>query len=101
MSETQSVTSIGQSPESERKTRMIKYLIAMIIRMVCLVLALVVQGWLAWVFAAGAVLLPYFAVVLANAVVTDDKPKLATAVAPKLVISADQFAAAPKPEENH
>ena len=100
MSETQSVTSIGQSPEAERKTRMIKYLIAMIIRMVCLVLALVVQGWLAWVFAAGAVLLPYFAVVLANAVVTDDKPKLATAVAPKLVISADQFVAAPKPEEN-
>lgn len=98
MSEAQSVTSIGQSPEAERKSRMVKYLVAMIVRMICLVLALVVQGWLAWVFAAGAVLLPYFAVVLANAVVTNDTPKPATAVAPKLVITADQFTSASKSE---
>lgn len=45
---------------------MIKYLVTMGIRIVCLVLMLFVQGWWLAVCAAGAILLPYFAVVLAN-----------------------------------
>lgn len=45
---------------------MIKYSIAMGIRMVCIVLMLFVQGWWLLVCAAGAILLPYFAVVVAN-----------------------------------
>ena len=62
----QSVTSIPQSPEDERRSRMIKYLITMSIRIVCLVLMLFVQGWWLVVCAAGAILLPYFAVVLGS-----------------------------------
>jgi hypothetical protein len=71
---------------------MIKYTIAMTIRVACLILAMVIQGWLMWVFFAGAIFLPYFAVVLANAhgdgEQTAPAPK---AVAPTLAISADQF----------
>ncbi len=39
----------------------------MSIRAVCIVLAFVVPGPLRWVFIAGAVVLPYVAVVIANA----------------------------------
>lgn len=45
---------------------MLKYVIAMGIRMVCIVLMLFVQGWWLILCAAGAILLPYYAVVLAN-----------------------------------
>jgi len=92
LQEAQSVTSLGISPEDERKSRMIKYSIAMSVRVVCILLAMVVQGWLMWVLFAGAILLPYFAVVVANAqgapANTDAVPK---AVAPTLSISADAF----------
>jgi hypothetical protein len=37
------------------------------IRVVCIVLAMFVEGWLMWLAFAGAIFLPYFAVVLANA----------------------------------
>ncbi len=45
---------------------MLKYSIAMGIRLVCLILMLFAQGWWLFVFAAGAIALPYVAVVLAN-----------------------------------
>jgi len=62
----QSITSLPPSPEEERRSRMIKYTVAMGIRMVCIVLLLFVQGWWLLVFALGAIVLPYFAVVFAN-----------------------------------
>ncbi|MGN6333729.1 MAG: DUF3099 domain-containing protein [Motilibacteraceae bacterium] len=43
-----------------------RYLISMAVRTVCVVGAVLVGGWLRWAFLAGAVLLPYVAVVLAN-----------------------------------
>jgi hypothetical protein len=46
---------------------MLKYTLAMGIRVVCIVLAMFVDGWLMWLAFAGAIFLPYFAVVLANA----------------------------------
>jgi hypothetical protein len=46
---------------------MLKYTVAMGIRVVCIVLAMFVDGWLMWLAFAGAIFLPYFAVVLANA----------------------------------
>ncbi len=46
--------------------RMAKYLVSMLVRTMCVVLVLVVDGWLRWVFAAGAVCLPYVAVIVAN-----------------------------------
>lgn len=45
---------------------MTKYTIAMSVRVVCLVLMLFVHGWWQAVFVAGAIILPYVAVVLAN-----------------------------------
>jgi hypothetical protein len=97
MAKPQSLTSIEQSPEAERKTRMIKYTIAMSIRVVCIVLAMFVQGWLMWVCFAGAILLPYFAVVIANAVGPGSgSSSLPKAMAPTLVITADSFTKAAK-----
>jgi hypothetical protein len=66
----QSITTVGQSPELERKSRMVKYLIAMTIRVICIVSAIFVEGWLMWLCFAGAIFLPYFAVVIANAQVS-------------------------------
>lgn len=54
------------SPEEERSQRFKQYTIAMIIRSVCVLLAVVLTGPLQWLAIAGAVLLPYFAVVNAN-----------------------------------
>jgi Protein of unknown function (DUF3099) len=45
---------------------MIKYSLAMGIRMVCILSLLFVQGWWLVIMAAGAIVLPYIAVVLAN-----------------------------------
>jgi bacteriorhodopsin len=102
MSKTQSVTSIGQSPEDERRSRMTKYLISQIVRVVCIILAVVVQGWLMWVFFAGAIFLPYFAVVLANAQGQGSQTKALTkAVAPTLKIGADAFTFKDEPAESN
>jgi hypothetical protein len=53
-----------------------------------------------WIFFAGAIFLPYFAVVLANAQgVGQVKSKPTAVVAPTLRISADAFVSTTKPEE--
>jgi Protein of unknown function (DUF3099) len=62
----QPITTLPPSPEAERRARMIKYTIAMSIRVACIFAMLFAQGWWLVVFAAGAVFLPYVAVVLAN-----------------------------------
>jgi Protein of unknown function (DUF3099) len=62
----QSITTLPPSPEAERRSRMIKYTIAMSIRVLCIFAMLFAQGWWLVIFAAGAVFLPYIAVVLAN-----------------------------------
>lgn len=63
-----SATSIPQSPQDEESSRVRHYLLTMGIRVACLVLMVFVQpyGWYTWVFGAGAIVLPYIAVVLAN-----------------------------------
>lgn len=45
-----------------------KYFTMMSIRVVCFVLMVVIQpyGWYTWLFAVGAIILPYIAVVVAN-----------------------------------
>jgi predicted tellurium resistance membrane protein TerC len=48
------------------RQRMIKYALAMGIRMVCLILIFVVDGWFKIIAVAGAVFLPWIAVVIAN-----------------------------------
>ena len=63
------ITTLPRSPEDDRHARMVRYSITMGIRLVCIALCLVVQGWWLLLCAAGAIFLPYIAVVFANVVV--------------------------------
>ena len=92
MAKAQSVTSVEISPEQERKTRMVRYTWAMSIRVVCLVAGMFLQGWPMWIAFAGAIFLPYFAVVLANNVGSSKPaPKATAVVAAPLRVSAEDF----------
>ncbi|WP_309066472.1 DUF3099 domain-containing protein [Microbacterium sp.] len=67
--DTPAVTSLPQAPHDEASHRVRRYALTMGIRMVCFLLMAFVQpyGWYTWVFAIGAAVLPYIAVVFANA----------------------------------
>lgn len=62
-----SITSAPESHSSELGTREKRYAISMGIRTLCFIGAVIVTGPLRWVLIAGAVILPYTAVILANA----------------------------------
>jgi predicted tellurium resistance membrane protein TerC len=85
-----SITSLPPSPDEERRSRMRKYTIAMSVRMVCILLIFVVQGWWVWVFAFGAIVLPYIAVVLAN--VGDNRAGTIEAVGASFPLELEQGA---------
>jgi hypothetical protein len=68
----QSATSLPPSPDEERRGRVIKYILAMSLRFVCFFVALAMSfppTWWTLIPIAGAIILPYVAVVLANTVV--------------------------------
>ena len=65
--EVHTITTAQASRDVDLSRRMRKYLISMSVRTVCFILAVVFDGPLRWVFAAAAILLPYVAVVIANA----------------------------------
>jgi hypothetical protein len=66
-SDVHSISDARESHSDEMRTRMIRYTVSMSIRLVCFILVFVVPyGWMSWVMIAGAVFLPYFAVVVAN-----------------------------------
>ena len=67
-SPTQSATSLPRAPRDDAHSRMTKYFTMMAIRVACFVLMVVVQpySWYTWLFAVGAIFLPYVAVVVAN-----------------------------------
>lgn len=70
----QTITSLPLSPDEERRARVLRYSVAMGVRIVCVVLAIVTHGWLQLVAIIGAVVLPYFAVVVANVAVRKAAP---------------------------
>ena len=79
----QSVTSVPESLADEQAARIKRYLLTMGVRTVCFILAVVTgtQGapWWVWLFfVILAVVLPYIAVVMANAV----RPRPAGSAAP-------------------
>jgi hypothetical protein len=88
MSGIQSVTTLTNSPEAERNSRMIKYSIAMGIRLACIGACFLVSGWWLLIPALGAVLLPYFAVIVANSVTSG--PKKAAPLRPGTVSVSSQ-----------
>lgn len=65
--EVHSVTSAQTPLSQEQRARTRRYLLSMTIRTVCFLGAVAAQGWLRWALLAGAVVLPYVAVVMANA----------------------------------
>lgn len=78
----QSVTSAPEARTEDQARRLKQYLITMAIRTVCFILLVVVDAWYRWIFAAGAVFLPFVAVVAANAVM----PRVSGRVRPVLPV---------------
>lgn len=61
-----SITTLAAAPQDDRSRRMRNYTIMMVMRLLCFFLCLFVTGWLFWLCVAGAVFLPYIAVMIAN-----------------------------------
>ena len=62
------ITTAATSRNDDISARQRRYVLSMALRTACFVGAVLVgPGWLRWVLVAGAVLLPYVAVVMANA----------------------------------
>lgn len=82
-SKAQSATSLPEAPRDDEHRRSSRYLVMMGIRIACFILMVVITpyGWYTWVFAAGAIVIPYIAVVLAN--VGSDVSRTAAAVNPE------------------
>ena len=90
----QSATSLPRAPRDDEGSRVAKYLITMGIRIGCFAaMALVTPyGWYTWVFAAGAVFLPYIAVVIAN---VGEDTRGPAVVSPERMLEAPSTPAAP------
>jgi hypothetical protein len=61
------ITSAHTSHSERVRGRQTRYLISMGVRTACFILAVMTDGALRWAFIVAAVVLPYFAVVVANA----------------------------------
>lgn len=68
------ITDAQRALSVEQAGRTRRYLISMAIRTACVIAAIFVPGWPRWVLIAGAVVLPYLAVVVANAGRENDEP---------------------------
>ncbi len=66
------ITTASASRKDDISRRQRRYVISMSIRTVCFVAAILVEGWLRWTLVVAALLLPYVAVVMANAVNSKD-----------------------------
>jgi hypothetical protein len=62
-----SITSARASRSAEIRHRQIRYLVSMGVRTACFVGAVIASGVVRWVLVAAAFVLPYIAVVMANA----------------------------------
>lgn len=61
------ITGVRRSLTEDIRSRQTRYLVSMAVRTICFVLAIVTTGWLRAIFFAAAIVLPYVAVVVANA----------------------------------
>ncbi|WP_374223592.1 DUF3099 domain-containing protein [Arthrobacter sp. ISL-30] len=94
--EVHSITDAAAAHSEDMRDRMIKYSLAMGIRMVCIILIFVVDGWFKIVAVAGAVFLPWIAVVIANG---SDKAEVHSDSLLDYVASPELDAAAPSTAE--
>jgi Flp pilus assembly protein TadB len=77
-----SVTSAQPGRSEDLESRIARYAWMMSIRIVCFILAVVTPSPWRWLFVVGAIALPYFAVVLANAHRSSTTPAANPYVAP-------------------
>jgi hypothetical protein len=91
--EVYTITATNRALSNEQSGRTKRYLISMGIRTACVLAAIIVPGWPKWIFIAGAVVLPYLAVVIANAGRENDEPGSmgVTAVALPSAASAQEY----------
>ena len=85
-----SITTLASSPDADRRARMVKYSITMGIRFVCIIAMLFVQGWWLVLCAAGAIVLPYFAMIIANVA---SKPKTSSVERPSHIARVQDHSA--------
>ncbi len=92
------VTSLPTAPQDEAAHRVRRYALTMTIRIVCFALMALVQpyGWYTWVFGIAAAVLPYVAVVFANAGSDSSETKVES---PVQQIEPPAPIAEPKPSE--
>ena len=64
------ITTASSSRHADIAARQRRYVFSMTLRTVCFVGAILTEGWLRWVLVAAALILPYVAVVMANAAST-------------------------------
>ncbi len=60
------ITTAHQGLTADQQVRTRRYLVSMALRTICFLGAVIADGWLRWALVAGAVVLPYLAVVVAN-----------------------------------
>jgi hypothetical protein len=87
-----SITSAGPSLSEDQSGRARRYFISMMIRTACFVLTVILPSPYRWISLAGALLLPYVAVVIANAG--------RETISRKTVFFDSQSKALPKPGSN-
>ena len=68
------ITDAQRGLSVEQVSRQRRYLTSMIIRTLCVVGAILIPGWPRALFLVGAIVLPYLAVVIANAGRENDEP---------------------------
>ncbi|MDR6692339.1 hypothetical protein J2X55_003283 [Microbacterium sp. 1154] len=90
----QSATSLPKAPREDADSRFAKYMVMMGIRIACFIAMAVVTpyGWYTFVFAAGAIFLPYLAVIVANVGADQGSTE---AINPERAIEAPSTAPAP------
>ena len=76
-----SITSARVAHSDDIRGREVRYVLSMLVRTVCFIGAVFADGIFRWVLVAGALFLPYIAVVLANAGVQKD-PSVPDALTP-------------------
>lgn len=65
--EVYAISGVRPGLKDDQDTRVRKYMLSMSLRMACFIGALVVEGPMRWVLLAGSLVLPWVAVVIANA----------------------------------
>ena len=94
-----SVTSAQPGRSADLDSRIARYAWMMSIRIVCFVLAVITPSPWRWLFVVGAIALPYFAVVLANAQRSVTTPAAAPSVAPARPAIGSHPAAVTPPDQ--